>query len=221
MSEALRKAKEEVLYACKTICSKGYVLGTAGNISAIVEGEDLFVITPSSYPYDIMTEEDLVVSDMEGNIVEGFRKPSIEFSMHRYIYLKRPDVKAIVHSHSPYATISASLKGVETVKCVDIEAVIYLGGDIDVAPFAPPGSIELAENVRDSIGLKAGVLLANHGAIGVGMDMKDALLACDNVERNSMLFVNILAAGELNPMSDEYLESGAERSLKKRGVVLV
>lgn len=206
MSEALNKAKAEVVRACKVIAGNGYVLGTAGNVSAIAEGENLFVITPSSYPYNIMEEKDLVVADLEGNIIEGEKKPSIEFSMHRGIYQERKDVKAIVHSHSPYATAAASIEGADKIPAVDIEAAFGLGGDPEIAGFAPPGSPELAAFAREAIGEKGGVLLSNHGAIGVGKNMDEALLASDNIERNCRLYLSIKAAGNIKPMPEEFME---------------
>jgi L-fuculose-phosphate aldolase len=218
MSIAQDNAKQEVLRACDIITGKGYVLGTAGNISAIVEGENSFVITPSSYPYDIMKAEDLVVADMEGSIVEGARKPSIELTMHRYIYCQRKDVKAIVHSHSIYATAAASVKGIDVIPAIDIEAAFGLGGSIQVAEFALPGSLKLAENARNAIGEKAGVLLANHGAIGVGKNMDDALLASDNIERNCKVFLTIAAVGECKPMPDEFMDFSASVFKRSNGM---
>lgn len=206
MSETLNKAKSEVVRACKIISGNGYVLGTAGNVSSIVEGENLFVITPSSYPYNIMEEKDLVVADLDGNIVEGDKKPSIEFTMHRGIYRERKDVKAIVHSHSPYATAAASVEGINMIPAVDIEAAFGLGGDVDIAGFAPPGSPELAEFARAAIGEKGGVLLSNHGAIGVGKNMDEALLASDNIERNCRLYLSIRAAGKEKTMPEEFMD---------------
>ena len=78
MSEALKQAKQEVLKGCRLTCEKNFTVGTAGNISARVLGEDRFVITPTSMDYNLLTEEDLVVIDMDGNVVEGKWKPSIE-----------------------------------------------------------------------------------------------------------------------------------------------
>lgn len=206
MSEALKRAKSQVVRACKIISGNGYVLGTAGNVSSVVEGENLFVITPSSYPYQRMEEKDLVVADLDGNIVEGDKKPSIEFTMHRGIYLERRDVKAIVHSHSPYATTAASVEGITHIPAVDIEAAFGLGGDMEIAGFAPPGSPELAEFARQAIGEKGGVLLANHGAIGVGKNMDEALLASDNIERNCRMFLNIISVGKVKPMPADFME---------------
>ncbi|MDD3184477.1 MAG: class II aldolase/adducin family protein [Anaerostipes sp.] len=205
MSDKLKFAKEEVVRACKIISGNGFVLGTAGNVSAIVEGENLFVITPSSYPYSQMEVKDLVVADLDGNIVEGEKKPSIEFTMHRNIYLERNDVKAIVHSHSPYATAAASIEGINIIPGVDIEAAFGLGGDMNIAGFAPPGSPELAEFARRSIEDKGGVLLANHGAIGVGKNMDEALLASDNIERNCKMYLSIMPVGSVKTMPEDFM----------------
>ena len=71
MYDALEKAKNEVMWGVKTMVEKGYALGTAGNISARVEGKDCFVITPSSRSYTTLDKEDLCVIDMDGNIIEG------------------------------------------------------------------------------------------------------------------------------------------------------
>ena len=90
IQRAIQKAKEQVMWGCRTMVDKGYALGTAGNISARVEGEPLFVITPSARPYLTMKPEDLAVGDMDGNVVSGPYKPSIEFSMHLGIYKERP-----------------------------------------------------------------------------------------------------------------------------------
>lgn len=98
IQRAIQKAKEQVMWGCRTMVDKGYALGTAGNISARVEGEPLFVITPSARPYLTMKPEDLAVGDMDGNVVSGPYKPSIEFSMHLGIYKERPEVNCIVHT---------------------------------------------------------------------------------------------------------------------------
>lgn len=218
MAKAIEEAKEHVLRGCKAMCGRGYVLGTSGNISARVAGEDLFVITPTSMPYEDLRGEDLVVSDLRGTIVEGCREPSIEVTMHRGILLKRPDVCHIVHTHSTYATAAGSLLGVTAVPVIDIETVLYIGGDIPIAPFAPPGSEELARNVAEALGTAAGVLMEGHGAVGVGRTMQEAMTASDNVERACKMFLAIRACGEIKPLPEDFLRSFTERSLKNRGL---
>jgi len=220
MSDAVREAKEQVLQGCGLISARGYVLGTSGNISARVPAAagDLLVITPTTLPYDEMTADDLVVADMAGNIVEGNRKPSMEISMHRSILLARPDVRCIVHTHSKCATAASAMQDVAEVPVIDIETAIYIGGSIPVAPFAPPGSEELARNAARALGDRAGILLESHGAIGVGRTMKEALTASDIIERNCEMFLLIKAAGEIKPLPQGPLNDLCAFSREKRGL---
>lgn len=219
--EAIEKARQQVLWGCKAMVEKGYALGTAGNISARVKGENLFVITPSARPYPTMKKEDLVVGDLDGNVVIGEYKPSIEFSMHLGIFKERPEVNCIVHTHSKFATAVSAMEGVEKVPIIDIEGVVYLGGEIRIVPFAPPGSKELAELVRKTIGNYAGLLMANHGAIGTGLTMEDAMIASDNVERECEMYLAILAARrQIKKLPEAYLEDAKKKSLSRRKVVV-
>ena len=219
MNESLKKAREDVLWGCKTMASRGYMLGTVGNLSARVEGENLAVITPTSRPYDTMKEEDLVIVDLDGNVIEGKYQPSIECSMHMGVYRVRPELRALVHTHSKYATAVSSIRGLDVFPAMDTEQSLYLGGDLNIVPFAFPGSKELAQYVRDGIGTKAGLLMANHGALGAGVSMKDAMIASDIIERNCEMYLLLKAAGcDAKPMSEEYLEFVDIKSRKKRCV---
>ncbi|SBW06541.1 conserved hypothetical protein [uncultured delta proteobacterium] len=218
MTGPIQSAAEQVLWGCKTLCARGYVLGTAGNVSARVEGEDLFVITPTSLPYDELTAGDLVVVDLEGRVTAGSRAPSVECGLHRRILLARPDARCIVHTHSKFATAVSAMQNVSAVPVIDIETAMYIGGDIAVAPFAPPGSEDLARNAAFSLGDRAGVIMEGHGAIGVGLTMQDAMIAADNVERTCELFCIIRAAGEIKPLPEAPLRELCAWSREKRGV---
>ena len=220
MSDALQKAKEEVLWGCRLMVERGYLLGTVGNLSARADGTDLVVITPTSLPYDTMTEEDLVVVNLNGEIVSGKHQPSIECSMHLGVYRARPELRALVHTHSKYATTVSLIKELDIMPAIDTEQSLYLGGDINIVPFAFPGSKELAEYVKDGIGTNAGLLMANHGALGVGISMKDAVIASDIIERNSEMYLLLKAGGfDYKPMTEDYKVFVKEKSKKKRQVI--
>ena len=220
MSDALQKAKEEVLWGCRLMVERGYLLGTVGNLSARADETDLVVITPTSLPYDTMTEEDLVVVNLNGEIVSGKHQPSIECSMHLGVYRARPELRALVHTHSKYATTVSLIKGLDIMPAIDTEQSLYLGGDINIVPFAFPGSKELAEYVKDGIGTTAGLLMANHGALGVGISMKDAVIASDIIERNSEMYLLLKAGGfDYKPMTEDYKVFVKEKSKKKRQVI--
>ena len=220
MSDALQKAKEEVLWGCRLMVERGYLLGTVGNLSARADGTDLVVITPTSLPYDTMTEEDLVVVNLNGEIVSGKHQPSIECSMHLGVYRARPELRALVHTHSKYATTVSLIKELDIMPAIDTEQSLYLGGDINIVPFAFPGSKELAEYVKEGIGTNAGLLMANHGALGVGISMKDAVIASDIIERNSKMYLLLKAGGfDYKPMTEDYKVFVKEKSKKKRQVI--
>ena len=220
MSDALQKAKEEVLWGCRLMVERGYLLGTVGNLSARADGTDLVVITPTSLPYDTMTEEDLVVVNLNGEIVSGKHQPSIECSMHLGVYRARPELRALVHTHSKYATTVSLIKELDIMPAIDSEQSLYLGGDINIVPFAFPGSKELAEYVKEGIGTNAGLLMANHGALGVGISMKDAVIASDIIERNSEMYLLLKAGGfDYKPMTEDYKVFVKEKSKKKRQVI--
>ena len=220
MSDALQKAKEEVLWGCRLMVERGYLLGTVGNLSARADGTDLVVITPTSLPYDTMTEEDLVVVNLNGEIVSGKHQPSIECSMHLGVYRARPELRALVHTHSKYATTVSLIKELDIMPAIDTEQSLYLGGDINIVPFAFPGSKELAEYVKEGIGTNAGHLMANHGALGVGISMKDAVIASDIIERNSEMYLLLKAGGfDYKPMTEDYKVFVKEKSKKKRQVI--
>ena len=220
MSDALQKAKEEVLWGCRLMVERGYLLGTVGNLSARADGTDLVVITPTSLPYDTMTEEDLVVVNLNGEIVSGKHQPSIECSMHLGVYRARPELRALVHTHSKYATTVSLIKELDIMPAIDTEQSLYLGGDINIVPFAFPGSKELAEYVKEGIGTNSGLLMANHGALGVGISMKDAVIASDIIERNSEMYLLLKAGGfDYKPMTEDYKVFVKEKSKKKRQVI--
>ena len=202
MSDALQKAKEEVLWGCRLMVERGYLLGTVGNLSARADGTDLVVV------------------NMNGEIVSGKHQPSIECSMHLGVYWARPELRALVHTHSKYATTVSLIKGLDIMPAIDTEQSLYLGGDINIVPFAFPGSKELAEYVKDGIGTTAGLLMANHGALGVGISMKDAVIASDIIERNSEMYLLLKAGGfDYKPMTEDYKVFVKEKSKKKRQVI--
>lgn len=140
--------------------------------------------------------------------------------MHLGVYRARPELRALVHTHSKYATTVSLIKELDIMPAIDTEQSLYLGGDINIVPFAFPGSKELAEYVKEGIGTNAGLLMANHGALGVGISMKDAVIASDIIERNSEMYLLLKAGGfDYKPMTEDYKVFVKEKSKKKRQVI--
>ena len=183
----------------------GLVVGTCGNVSARVPKEDLFVISPSSLPYAETTPDDVVLMDMEGNALSEGRPPSSEAGLHMNIYRTRPDVGAILHTHSTYASTLAVLR--RPLPPILEELVIYLGGTVEVAKYAPgAGSEGLITHALMALGDRAAVLLANHGTVCVGRDLDKAFDIAQLVEQASRIYLLSLAAGTPTLLPDEVIE---------------
>jgi len=181
------KLKAEVAEAGRRMLLQGLVSGTAGNISVRVPGEERMVITPSQMGYHLIGVDDIVTLDFERNVLEGERKPSIEAGMHIGVYKARPDVGAVVHTHSVYASAVASVR--RAIPPFLDEMVLVLGGGIEVAEYGMPGSEELARNAVAALGRKNAVLLANHGPLCCGKDLESALGNAELLERVAKIFI--------------------------------
>ncbi|MBD0281908.1 MAG: class II aldolase/adducin family protein, partial [Thermoleophilaceae bacterium] len=167
--------RAEVVAAAREMHRRGLVAGTAGNVSA--RSGDLVYITPSALPYDEMGQDDLVTLDLDGAVVAGWRKPSSERRVHVAVYAARPEVRAIVHTHSGYATAWSSLG--------EPLFTSALGDAVHSAEWAPPGSEEIAGAAVAALGPRPGVLLARHGVLGVGAAPAHALAICAAIEREA------------------------------------
>lgn len=185
--EEINKLKTDVAEAGKRMLHKGLVIGASGNISVRIPGEDRIVITPSQVEYDRIGADDIVVVDFEKNVLQGERNPSIEAGMHIGVYKARPDVGAVVHTHSVHASAVASLG--RTIPPFLDEIVLMLGGEIEVAEYGVPGSEELAENAVRAMGKKNAVLLANHGSLCCGKNLESAFGNAELVERVAQIFI--------------------------------
>lgn len=158
--------KEKLIEVTKRAYADKMFAATSGNLSLYDRETGRMYITPSSYPYELMTAEDVMVIDLDGNILEGPHKPSSEWRMHAAIYRSDDTVNAIVHTHSPYATAFAINH--MSIPVVLYEIVYFLGGDIPLAEGAIPGTDAVGENAVKVLRDRYGCLMANHGALAVG-----------------------------------------------------
>lgn len=193
--------KKQVYETALEIYSSKLVTGTWGNVSARSDSHHL-IITPSGMDYNVLTPEDMIVVDMEGQVVEGEYKPSIETPMHIAIYKQRPDVKAIVHVHSPYATAFAVAH--KPIPVILEETAQVIGHPVKVANYAMCGTDELAREVTKCITEnEKAVLLANHGLVALGKDLKEALKVCFIAEKTAMITIYAAQLGGVKSLSEE------------------
>jgi L-ribulose-5-phosphate 4-epimerase len=191
--DSFRAMKEKVLATTLRAYGEGLFAGTSGNLSMCDDAKRFVAITPSGIRYETMKIDDIMVIDMDGSIVEGPHKPSSEWRMHTMILRQRPDIFAVVHTHSPYAT-SFAVTGTP-VPPILIEMVGFLGGGIPVAGFELPGSAELGAGALRSLEHRHACLLSNHGVIAVGENIDQAFIRAEYVEDAAKIYSLSLQAG--------------------------
>lgn len=193
--------KRFLIDACLRMVNSGLTVETWGNISVRDPETGYVYLTPSGMPYDTLVDDDIVVMDVDGNRIEGDRKPTIEYAMHLGIMKRRPDVNAVVHTHPVYSQVFALLH--ENIPPVIDEAAQILGGEVKVTEYALPGSPEMAANAIEAIGDEASCLLANHGAVAVGKDMDAAFRVCTVLEMTSQIYYMARCIGNPLPIDDD------------------
>ena len=185
-SQAVSGVRSSVAHLHAELLRWGLVVWTAGNVSARVPGEDLFVIKPSGVSYDELTPESMIVCDLDGHVVDGHHSPSSDTAAHAYVYRAMPDVGGIVHTHSTYATAWAA-RG-EAIPCVLTAMADEFGGEIPVGPFALIGNDDIGRGIVETLrGHRSpAVLMRNHGVFTIGPDATAAVKAaviCEDVAR--------------------------------------
>jgi L-fuculose-phosphate aldolase len=199
--------KRQVIEAAQEMERKGLAVGTAGNISLRLKdpgGRELLAITPSGRYYDSLKVDDIVVVDFAGQKVEGELKASIETIMHIEVHKARKKINAVVHAHPAFCSTIA-VAHLDVPPLID-EQVIYIGGEIKVAQYAFPGTPELAKSVVSALGPRNAVILANHGVLSVGRDMREALTICELAEEMAKIYVSALSLGKVNQLPAEAVE---------------
>lgn len=192
----LEELRRRVTGAAKAMSKLGLARMTSGNVSAREPRTGLIAITPSGFPYDLLKPEDMVLMDAGGNVEEGKHEPSSETPMHTLIYRSNPAVNGIVHTHSVYATVFAVLNRELPAVTVPLASL----GPIPVAPFQPPGSRELAQEVVLRLSQCPGaVLMQNHGAVCAAANVESALETAVYLEEGAQIALLVLMAGGLKP----------------------
>ena len=170
--------KKELSLLCKKLYDKGFSPAKSGNIS--YKQENSILITPSGFCLGDVEEKDFAVVDLDGNLLGSSQKPSSEKIMHIEIYKQRPDVKCILHIHAPKITAFAVAQ-IPINKAGLAEAVFYDLCNVPIAKYATPSSKELALNVSELAKNNNCILMANHGVIICGSDMKDAYFRLEDL----------------------------------------
>lgn len=196
--------KDEICKTMRRLFNRGLISALGGNISARLPGSNEFWITPSGVFKGELEPEDLVKVDLDGRVLEGFLRPSVETPFHAMIYRRRADVNAVVHSHNPVTT-GLALAGIE-IKPVTIEAAVVLRR-VRVVPWAFPGTNALANLIGEHIEGARALILMNHGVVGVGSNLLEAETIVETLEEVATAqFVASIFKRELPLIPEEDME---------------
>ncbi len=175
--------------------------GTSGNISLRVG--DVVLISGSGTCLSDLDEATITVMDLDANVLEG-PKPSSEKNLHNAIYKLRPDLSSIVHCHAPYVSTFAVCH-IPLSKPIISENVFYFG-EIPLAPYAMPSSDELVSHTAPLFCGHDAVLLANHGIIIGGKNLKDAYYKMETAETYAQIYLNSMLLGGAKDLSNKDIE---------------
>ena len=193
------KLKQTMVRVARRLDQKGILTSTDGNLSALLDDGGT-LITPSGSCKGLLEPEQLVRLFRDGSPRAG--RPSSEIALHRMIYAKRPDVRAIIHAHPPYATAYA-VAGIALDQPILSEAILTLG-KVPVASYAMPTAEELAKSVEPLVAQHDAVLMRFHGAVCFARDIEQACYLMETLEHVARIdFIRReLGSNELIPQSE-------------------
>ncbi|MFL8938327.1 L-ribulose-5-phosphate 4-epimerase [Rossellomorea oryzaecorticis] len=171
----MEELKRKVCEANKALKENGLVKWTSGNVSLRIPNRNLVIIKPSGVHFEELTADKMVVVDLDGNVIKGDLKPSVDTASHLYVYRHRQDIHSIVHTHSPFAT-SFAIRG-ESLPAYATTAANIFGKGVPCSGFAAIGEEEIGEQIVSNIGESPAILLRNHGVFTVGKNVESALKA--------------------------------------------
>ena len=199
----IQEMKHEVCRWAKQSYEEKLFAGTSGNLSLYDREQDIMVITPTSVAYETITPEDMTVMRPDGELLEGKYRPSSEWRMHAAVYLEKPEVGAVIHTHSPYATAFAVNHS--NIPVILIEMVLFFGGDIPLAQFAVPGTWEVGQEAVKVLKERTACLLANHGVLAIGKDLEQAHLRAVYAEDAARICSIAMTQGKPVVIPDEFV----------------
>jgi L-fuculose-phosphate aldolase len=175
----MTSSKKQIIKVCQRLDTLGFVPATDGNVSVRLS-KDKILITPSMLAKGEIKESQLLLTDLEGRVLQGKGRPSSEIKMHLHAYRMRPDIKAIVHTHPPFATAFAAAG--KSLMAPLLPEVVLLVGPVPLAKYATPSTDEVPRSIAPLIKKHQVILLANHGVLALGKDLGEALQRTERTE---------------------------------------
>jgi L-fuculose-phosphate aldolase len=201
MKNREQKFRKEIVYTNRVCVESGLIRSSDGNISIRLD-DDRFLVTPAGLYKRRLKPKQLLIVNQQGEIIrgKGKLKPSSELLMHLEVYRQREDIGAVLHAHPPYTT-ALTIAGMPFPTDI-VPEVLALLGEVPSAPYAAPGTQDLALSISDPIKTHNAVLLSNHGSLTVGKTLEEALIALERMELAAQLYYLAHNLGEVIPLPD-------------------
>ena len=209
--------REKLIKVARRCFQYRLMAGTWGNLSVRFDREKV-LITPSGFEKTALKPENLLLMDLEGNILKGDLKPTIETSMHLGIYKARDDVNAVIHTHSPYAMMLSVIN--EPIPVLTVEFASAVGHEVPVTGLVLPGTKDLADEVVKALGEdRVAVLIRNHGVVAVGESLEKAYHVAILVEEEARTYfwIMLLGKNEMSRIPEEFVKKMKSFFKKKYG----
>ncbi|MFH1654780.1 MAG: class II aldolase/adducin family protein [Pseudomonadota bacterium] len=190
----LDNEKKLIVDICRRLYDRDHIVSRSGNVSCRID-DDKILITPSRLRKCSIKPNDLCVINLEGKQLSGAFLPSSEYRVHLAIYKKRPDVMAVVHTHSPFSIV-CSLTTISFEYPILPETALSLGS-IPTIPYAPPGSEDLVKKVEPFIEGHNAFILQRHGVVALGADLEEAFDRLEEVEHAAKIAYFVSLKGRI------------------------
>lgn len=192
-ADELLRGRQEMVAVGRSLFECGFHAALAGNLSTRV-ASDRVLCTAHGADKGALTEDELLLCDLQGQVIEGRGHPTSELHMHLAAYRHRPDVRAVIHAHPPTATaFAAASRSLNELMLPEI--VVWLG-PVGLVPYATPGTPELAEQLEPRLAEGDAFLLENHGALTFGRDLRQASQRMELLEQNARVTLALHQLGE-------------------------
>ncbi len=198
------RLREDLVRFGKLVYDRRLTFGSGGNISARLDDGSVLV-TPSGTCKGLLRQEEMIVVRIEDGKWYGERKPSMETPFHTAIYRARKDVGAVIHCHPPSCTVLA-IAGIQVRPTVTPEGAMVLGREVPTAPYATPGSEELAQVVVGALSASNACLLQKHGAVAVGRDLMEAFNRLETLEYIATLQLDSADIGRFDTLPEQEID---------------
>lgn len=199
--------KKRIIEAGIKLDRYGLISLAGGNISTKTDTGEI-LMTPSGMIYEDMEPDDVLVLDLEGHIIEGTNKPSSDMDGILYIFSRRPDIYAAIHTHQPYATAISLIQDEFRADLTTLGNAC--GGNVKVTPYSSPASTEMGMDTIEYLGESLAVILAHHGVMTVGKSLKQALTAAVYLEETAKAYLAAKACGPTKELSDAQIRQTVE-----------